>query len=258
VVIEQDRNLAVWTWDIAGEAFGNTPPDEDPDGNGIAFRFDMRFPGQKYDSASGLNYNYFRDYEAQTGRYAQSDPIGLAGGLATYLYANGNPKRYIDPRGQAAIAICATPIGFQACRTVATWTLRKTIVACGIVWTWVMSEGGGDGAGDAGEGAEGTPPEETPPLDGGSQSKPPPDALPINQTPWSGNHQDIKKAAGAGPADNVRVSKDGDVWVQNPDGTWGGGVNVKDVVHGEKPAGRKGKDREEGWKKDRREQWKRR
>jgi len=69
VVIEQDRNLAVWTWSITGEAFGNTPPDEDPDGDGIPFQFDMRFPGQRFDNASGLNYNYFRDYESTTGRY---------------------------------------------------------------------------------------------------------------------------------------------------------------------------------------------
>jgi len=158
VVIEQDRNLAVWTWAISGEAFGNTPPDEDPDGDGIAFPFDMRFPGQRYDNASGLNYNYFRDYEAGTGRYAQSDPIGLAGGLATYSYANGNPGRYIDPRGQAAIGICVTPLGFQACRTVVTWTVRKTIIGCGIVLTWVLSEGGGEGTGESGSGDADSPP----------------------------------------------------------------------------------------------------
>ena len=44
-------------------------------------------------------YNYFRDYDAVTGRYVQSDPIGLAGGLNTYLYANANPLRYSDPLG---------------------------------------------------------------------------------------------------------------------------------------------------------------
>ncbi len=37
----------------------------------------MRFPGQQYDSAAGLNYNYFRDYDAATGRYVESDTIGL-------------------------------------------------------------------------------------------------------------------------------------------------------------------------------------
>jgi len=101
VVIEQDRNLAVWTWPITGEAFGNTQPNEDPDGDGKNFTLDMRFPGQRYDSASGLHYNYFRDYEPGTGRYTQSDPIGLTGGLATYSYVSGNPLIYFDADGLA-------------------------------------------------------------------------------------------------------------------------------------------------------------
>jgi RHS repeat-associated protein len=59
----------------------------------------LRFPGQLYDSHTGLNYNYFRDYDAVTGRYIQSDPIGLEGGLNSYLYASGNPLRWMDPFG---------------------------------------------------------------------------------------------------------------------------------------------------------------
>ncbi|RMK76117.1 hypothetical protein IPC84_28670, partial [Pseudomonas aeruginosa] len=36
----------------------------------------LRFPGQYYDAESGLHYNYFRDYDPETGRYVESDPIG--------------------------------------------------------------------------------------------------------------------------------------------------------------------------------------
>ncbi|WP_135607117.1 RHS repeat domain-containing protein, partial [Solemya velesiana gill symbiont] len=61
----------------------------------------LRFSGQVADEG-GLYYNYFRDYDPSTGRYIQSDPIGLEGGLNTYLYANANPQRFIDPQGSAA------------------------------------------------------------------------------------------------------------------------------------------------------------
>jgi RHS repeat-associated protein len=92
----------VWRWELTGEAFGSDKPNEDPDGDGTAFVLDMRFPGQQYDSASGFNYNYFRDYDASIGRYVQSDPIGLAGGVSTYGYVVGNPFRWIDLFGLAA------------------------------------------------------------------------------------------------------------------------------------------------------------
>jgi RHS repeat-associated protein len=104
VVIDPARGTngtVVWRWDLAGEAFGNDKPNEDPDGDDIAFVFDMRFPGQQHDSASGLNYNYFRDYESATGRYVESDPIGLRGGANTYAYADSSPGARVDPSGLA-------------------------------------------------------------------------------------------------------------------------------------------------------------
>jgi RHS repeat-associated protein len=39
-------------------------------------------------------YNYFRDYDPKTGRYIESDPIGLVGGLNTYAYVGGESVEF--------------------------------------------------------------------------------------------------------------------------------------------------------------------
>ncbi len=112
VVVDPTRGssgTAIWRWILTGEAFGNTAPNEDPDGDGTPFVFDMRFPGQRFDSASGLNYNYFRDYDTATGRYVESDPIGLAGGASTYGYTGGNPLAWTDQLGLCAQKCSDTP-----------------------------------------------------------------------------------------------------------------------------------------------------
>lgn len=49
----------------------------------------------------GTSYNYFRDYDPSTGRYIQSDPIGLVGGVNTNGYVGGDPVNWIDPMGLA-------------------------------------------------------------------------------------------------------------------------------------------------------------
>lgn len=99
VVIEVARNVPVWTWDLKSEAFGNSIPNQNPDLDGNQFVLNMRFPGQRYDVASGLNQNYFREYESETARYSQSDPIGLDGGVSTYGYVGASPLMWKDPSG---------------------------------------------------------------------------------------------------------------------------------------------------------------
>ncbi|MEH6420863.1 RHS repeat-associated core domain-containing protein [Pseudomonas sp. CGJS7] len=98
-VIDSVRNVAIWAWDTKSEVFGNNAPNQDPDLDGAAFVFNMRFPGQRHDPNTGLNYNYFRDYDSAAGRYIQSDPIGQEGGISTYGYVAGRPLSLTDPRG---------------------------------------------------------------------------------------------------------------------------------------------------------------
>ena len=90
--ITSSTGAQVWTWDR--DPFGNGQPT----GSG-AFANNLRFPGQYYDSETGLFHNNARDYDPATGRYIQSDPIGLQGGINPYTYVGGNPVSHTDKRG---------------------------------------------------------------------------------------------------------------------------------------------------------------
>jgi RHS repeat-associated protein len=62
-------------------------------------KLNLRYPGQYFDEESKLSYNYFRSYDAATGRYTQSDPIGLEGGLNRFGYVDQNALWASDPQG---------------------------------------------------------------------------------------------------------------------------------------------------------------
>lgn len=92
-------NAVLWRWE--SDPFGQAQPNEDADGDGQAFSYNLRFPGQYFDVETGLSYNYFRDYDPAIGRYVESDPIGLDGGTNTYAYAGSAPTTVSDETGEA-------------------------------------------------------------------------------------------------------------------------------------------------------------
>jgi RHS repeat-associated protein len=95
LVTDVSNNIR-WRWD--SDPFGTTQPNQNPSGLGM-FEYNLRFPGQQYDAVVGLHYNYFRDYDPAVGRYVESDPIGLEGGLNTYTYVGSMPSMAIDASG---------------------------------------------------------------------------------------------------------------------------------------------------------------
>ncbi len=101
-------------WSAVYDEYGKASVDE-----GSTIVSNLRLPGQYFDEESGLHYNYARYYDPDTGRYLETDPIGMgnrpdagehltgkscAGSFSDvdinyYLYADANPVNKIDPFG---------------------------------------------------------------------------------------------------------------------------------------------------------------
>ena len=96
-VVTNSSQAIVWQWN--SDPFGNGQPTG-------SLSYNLRFPGQYYDSETGHNYNYKRDYDPSTARYIESDPIGLKGGVNTFTYVGDNPLTRTDRLGLAWSCSC--------------------------------------------------------------------------------------------------------------------------------------------------------
>lgn len=97
IVVTDTSDAMRWKWGT--NPYGEAVPNESPAGL-VAFKLPLRFPGQYFDGESGIHHNYFRDYDPNIGRYLQSDPIGVAGGINTYSYVDNDPVSKVDPTGE--------------------------------------------------------------------------------------------------------------------------------------------------------------
>lgn len=94
---DKDGNIV---WSASYQAFGKATiitPQATVDKPTITSN--LRLPGQYEDTETGLHYNFRRYYDPETGRYITVDPIGLEGGINTYVYAYSNPMIFYDPYG---------------------------------------------------------------------------------------------------------------------------------------------------------------
>ena len=137
----------------------------------------LRFPGQWFQSETGLHQNWMRDYDPSTGRYLEADPLGLVDGASVYGYARQSPNMYADPTGEcpwcalAAITtlfivldilqdddgiITCTELAYYIASNLpqfkwARWAKQAGHAASG-PWGGGSSGGGGPGAGGPGSG----------------------------------------------------------------------------------------------------------
>ena len=121
-----------WSW--TSDPFGNGQPTG-------SLTYNLRFPGQYFDSETGHNYNYYRDYDPSTGRYIESDPIGLKAGVNTYAYVQGNPLTGLDRYGLCGghwLQVGSVMLNLDFLGNLGT-LIGNNICRC--VWLWVPDQG---------------------------------------------------------------------------------------------------------------------
>jgi RHS repeat-associated protein len=97
-LISDANQQVVWRNDLR-EPFGDAVPDENPSGLGV-FEFPLMESHYYRDKETGNLYAMYRDaYDPRIGRFPQSDPIGLGGGVNAYAYVWLSPLMFVDPFG---------------------------------------------------------------------------------------------------------------------------------------------------------------
>lgn len=100
--VADSAGALVWQWPYQSNPFGEKPAAS------AKLSLNLRFAGQYFDGESALNYNLLRTFDSSTGRYMESDPLGLAAGASLYGYVSQNPVKYVDPLGLFLTTVDAT------------------------------------------------------------------------------------------------------------------------------------------------------
>jgi RHS repeat-associated protein len=133
-ITNPSNNTVEWRWDP--DTYGTAGPAIS------TISYNQRFPGQYFLPETGLYYNYFRTFDSQTGRYLESDPMGLRGSFSTYSYTNNGPVSRLDPFGlftlvlDTSISTVDSLPGSRIGSTKATFNnLECVCKGCGTSWT---------------------------------------------------------------------------------------------------------------------------
>lgn len=100
----------------------------------------LGFPGQYFDAESGLTYNLARYYDSSLGRYIETDPISLEGGINNFSYANQSPIRNVDPQGRFIVILIPAICAGGACEAVAVYVLAIAATCATVMMSEAASE----------------------------------------------------------------------------------------------------------------------